>query len=111
MYRIQKHYRNNKERFGDIMIVLGDTVVTKGIFVRMEEDKDFMFGVGNAMGQFQNEDWGVCSEEDKMQNDYAVAHNDTVLGAYLVGEEKIWIIRDPQENGKYLTTILFPDEY
>lgn len=53
-------------------------------------------------------DWGDLCEEDKRANDDALLHEDRILSAYQIGEDKIYLIT---EWDRSYTTILFPNEY
>lgn len=90
---------------------LGQQVMTRGIAERYAIDKDFANSVIRATVRFQNEDFGDISEEDKQTNQDALENGGMVMGAYGEEKDRIWIMRDPDGNGSYITTVLFPEEY
>lgn len=53
-------------------------------------------------------DWGDLSEEDKQANEDAIRNENRILSAYLIGDDKIYIIT---EWDRSYTTILFSNEY
>lgn len=53
-------------------------------------------------------DWGDVCDEDWKINDHAVKNGERLLSAYLVADEKVFIIT---EWDRSVTTILFADEY
>lgn len=53
-------------------------------------------------------DWGDICDEDWNRNDHAVKNGERLLSAYLVADEKVFIIT---EWDRSVTTILFADEY
>ena len=53
-------------------------------------------------------DWGDVCDEDWKINDHAVKNGERLLSAYLVADEKVFIIT---ERDRSTTTILFADEY
>lgn len=90
---------------------LGTKVMTRNIATRAAESWTFKREVANALQKFTNKDWGDLSEEDKQANEDALENGGMIMGAYGEGDNKIWIMRDPDGNGSFVTTILFPDEY
>ncbi len=62
-------------------------------------------------------DWGVVSDDDRHQNDWAALHDDRILSAYPIdeskpsrgyGENTVWIIT---EWDRSVTTVLLPEDY
>lgn len=53
-------------------------------------------------------DWGDIEEEDKQSNEEAVKEGYRILSAYLLGNEKIYIIT---EHDRSLTTVMLASEY
>ncbi|MBE6724929.1 MAG: hypothetical protein E7576_07005 [Ruminococcaceae bacterium] len=93
---------------------IGKLLSTRGVADRMQEDRQFAYFVALSLGRYMNCDWGELTDEDKAQNDEAVASGeDRIFASYTRktgdGEEtKFWIIT---EWDRSVTTILFPDEY
>lgn len=92
------------------VVVLGRTVVTRGIDLKMNESKPFAAFITGALVRHANGDWGpVLSAEDLQANDDALEAGDRLLSAYEDNARtKIWIITEWDRSA---TTILFPDEY
>ena len=93
------------------MIELGQTVMTKRIALKTGTSWIYKRFVEDSLNRFINEDFGDISEEDKQTNIEALENGDMVMGAYTLGNVKIWIMRDQDGNGSFVTTVLFPDEY
>lgn len=93
------------------MMKLGQTVMTRGIAIKAGESWTFKRFVEDSLNRFVNEDFGDISEEDKQANSEALENGGMVMGAYIQEKVKIWIMRDPDGNGSFVTTVLFPDEY
>lgn len=55
-----------------------------------------------------NGDWGCVSKDDAESNDRSVKDDTRILSAYMVGEEKVWVIT---ESDRSSTCILLPSEY
>lgn len=54
-------------------------------------------------------DWGELCEEDKHQNEMAVAHESRLLSCYtLPTQDQIWIITEADRS---VTTVLLPEDY
>lgn len=91
---------------------IGQLIITQGIADQIKESRDFAEFVRKALHRYIFGDWGDLCEDDKKQNDAAIANNDDrILAAYILPEHpewKIWIIT---EWDRSVTTILFPREY
>ena len=63
----------------------------------------------------QHGEWGVVSAEDAKANVRAVADGSRILSAYLVGDEKVWVITEAESDDakrkRASTCMLFPSEY
>ena len=57
-------------------------------------------------------DWGDLCEEDRAENERALASGDRLLSCYRIkigeAEEAVWVITEADRSG---TTLLLPDEY
>lgn len=53
-------------------------------------------------------DWGEVSSEDSIANDLAIKNCTRLLSAYVVANNRIWIITEADRSA---TTLLFPEEY
>ena len=93
------------------MIELGQTVMTRGVAIKTSASWIFKKFVGDSLHKFMRKDFGDISEEDKQTNEDALKNGGTVMGAYFQGNVRIWIMRDQDGNGSFVTTVLFPDEY
>lgn len=119
--QVQKFFKKvesslRKRGFFDIAeeqekIELGQTVMTRGIAIKTSADWTFKKFVGDSLHKFMRKDFGDISEEDKQTNEDALENGGMVMGAYSQWETKIWIMRDPDGNGSFVTTVLFPNEY
>jgi hypothetical protein len=88
---------------------LGQTVMTSGIAIACNEDKEFRNFVSESFMKYCEADWGDTCEEDKELNDQALKTGDRILAVYKKeGLETIWIITEWDRSA---TTILFPSEY
>lgn len=88
---------------------LGQTVMTKGVAIAVNEDKEFRKFVQESFKKYCEADWGDTCEEDKELNDQALESGDRILAVYKKeGLETIWIITEWDRSA---TTILFPHEY
>lgn len=56
----------------------------------------------------QGGQWGVVPPDDAQANELALASGAQLLSAYMVGEERLWVITDADRS---ITTLLLPDEY
>lgn len=94
-----------------MMMNLGTTVMTRGIALKTGTSWIYKRFVEDSLNKFINEDFGVISDEDKQTNIEALENGGMVMGAYIQGDVKIWIMREPDGKGSFVTTILFPNEY
>lgn len=90
---------------------LGTTVMTRGIALKTKTSWIYKRFVEDSLNKFINEDFGDISDEDKQTNIEALENDGMVMGAYILGNVKIWIMREPDGKGSFVTTILFPNEY
>ena len=58
-------------------------------------------------------DWGTLDVEDKAANDAAVNSGARVFSAYMLGEDRLWVITDATDDDgvRRATTLLLPQEY
>lgn len=58
-------------------------------------------------------DWGDLCDEDKALNDAAVRDGSRILSSYELGDEKLWIITEAEDdNGqRFATTLLLASQY
>ena len=85
---------------------LGEIVATRGALAALEKagQPPLLF----IIRHMQN-DWGEVCDEDRAQNDEAVASGNRIHSAYRTSlGGTIWIIT---EHDRSATTILLPDEY
>ena len=84
---------------------LGQVLATPGVLAIEGCD---VLSMSELLSRHASGDWGDLCEEDKRDNDFAVADGDRVLSAYRLGGEKVWIITEADRSS---TTILLPCEY
>ena len=91
-------------------LTLGQTVVTRGVNEKMQDDPSFRVFVHNSIRRHARGDWGEVKGQDKRMNDDALkTGEDRILSVYISPDDtKIWIIT---EWDRSVTTVLFPDEY
>ena len=104
----------------------GSLNLTAGVDQRMREDEVFASFVKDCIVRFYKQDWGELDEEDKSQNEMAIAEapGATIFAIYYMDPEiksdSIYIICNgfcADENRARLqgfhpyTTVLFPSEY
>lgn len=92
---------------------LGKLVATAAVVDKMQNDHAFAAFVSKSIRRYEDQDWGDSSDEEKLQNDYAVENEDRVLATYkqdmaIRDRKVIWITT---EWDRSTTTILFPEEY
>ena len=60
-------------------------------------------------------DWGTCDKEDSQANQDALESGARILSAYMIGEQKVWIITEAEttegKGDRAQTTIMLPEEY
>lgn len=93
------------------MMKLGKTVMTRAIAIKKSASWNFKRFVDSSLKKFMCEDFGYISDDDKQVNKESLASGGMVMGAYGECENRIWIVRDDDGNGSYVTMVLFPDEY
>lgn len=86
-------------------MILGKTVVTRGIAERIRKDDEFGNFIAKSFERYLRKDWGDTCEEDWKLNDEAVKSGcDRIVAKY----DNIFIIT---EWDRSVTTILFTEEY
>jgi len=83
---------------------------SKGINEKIALDKTFSIFILKSLKRYFSFDWGDCCDEDKEMNNLALKDEGRLFSVYLNNVEKIWIITE-QEPYRFITTVLFPDEY
>lgn len=87
----------------------GQKAMTRGIAAKMAENEQFAKQVTHFFGRYLEKDWGEISETDKKINDWNIENGSgSLMGVYETCEGRIWIMTDEY---RYVTTILFPEEY
>lgn len=89
------------------MFELGHIFATPSVVDLMEENQKFNDFVMESLTKHHSGNWGDLEQEDKDENDRALANGRRILSAYK-GKEKIWIITEADRS---VTTILLPSEY
>ncbi|ARR51877.1 type I restriction endonuclease subunit M (plasmid) [Photobacterium damselae subsp. damselae] len=84
---------------------LGALVITRGVDAFLDGNYGALFPMIN---RHINCDWGDCSKEDAISNNWATHRGERIISSYELQGEKIWIIT---EWDRSVTTILFPYEY
>lgn len=85
----------------------GRTVATPGALATFGESV-----LRDCFARHLTGDWGDICDEDKELNDMAVGDGSRILSAYVIGEEKLWIITEAEyEGSRFSTTFLLPSEY
>ena len=90
---------------------LGVVVATPGALALLQKH-----GVSAAtlLRRHQCGDWGDLSADDRAANDRAVRDGSRILSAYMVVDEKIWVITEAVAGaglGRPSTCTLLPKEY
>ena len=88
------------------MFELGMLMITKRVWDKIREDKEFNRFVYDSLERYKNCEWGDLDVEDKMMNDEALKCGDRLLADYK-NAEKDWKIRIITEADRKTTTILF----
>lgn len=89
---------------------IGRVVLSPKVQERVRTDNAFAAFAFSSLDQHAAEDWGEISEHDKLVSDDALRYGGMILSSYIfpVDRTKIWIVTDAE---RFITTILFPDEY
>lgn len=87
---------------------LGQTVMTRSVSHFMKENNFGNQDIAELLHKHETGDWGIVSEADKQSNDEAVQDGERILSAYMLGDQKLWVIT---EWNRSVTTVLFPDDY
>ena len=83
---------------------LGDAVITPNALSQLTQD-DF----GHGLARHQSGDWGDVSEDDRKENDLALAKGSRLLSVYHARNGiKFWIITEADRSS---TTVLMPEDY
>lgn len=84
-------------------------VLTAGVNNEVANNSRFAKFVLNSLARFSRRDWGDTTGDDAELND---DDPHTALVAYTMeGLKKIWIKSDDYGSGRYVLTVLFPDEW
>ena len=83
---------------------LGDAVITPNALSRLTQE-DF----GRGLARHQSGDWGDVCEDDRKENDLALAKGFRLLSVYRARNGiKFWIITEADRSS---TTVLMPEDY
>lgn len=86
----------------------GIILATKRLFDYAEKSPVFRAELSAIFARYCLGDWGELCQEDREQNNRAVALGERVLGSYDTSAGKVWIITEWDRSA---TTFLFPSEY
>lgn len=86
----------------------GRTVATRGALSTFPETE-----LRDCFARHLTGDWGDLDEHDKQANDQALANGSRIFSAYKIGDEKLWVITEAEDDEgiRYSTTFLLPSEY
>jgi hypothetical protein len=84
---------------------LGKVVATPGALDLFERTRT---SAHRFLARHLHADWGDLDDEDKKANDAAVIQSSRILSAYLVADEKLWVITEADRSS---TCLLLPSEY
>jgi hypothetical protein len=85
---------------------LGSVVATPGALDLLDRSG---INAASLLARHQSGDFGVVCVEDIYENTFAIEHDSgRVLSAYVVGNERLWIITEADRSS---TTLLLPSEY
>ncbi|MCX4166318.1 MULTISPECIES: hypothetical protein [Paraburkholderia] len=84
---------------------LGRTFATPAVLRALERAGAHPFAL---LVRHQCGDWGVLDAEDRAVNDRAVINGTRILSAYVIGNEKIYVITEADRSN---TTVLLASEY
>ena len=87
---------------------MGQTVMTRNVFVNVMENEAFATGVSIALDRYVVKDWGNIGVDDWDLNNQALLDGSRIFASYLTCKGNIWIITEADRSA---TTVLFPDEY
>jgi hypothetical protein len=91
---------------------LGAVVATPAVLAHLQRN---CVSPACLLSLHQHGEWGVVSAEDAKANVRAVADGSRILSAYLVGDEKVWVITEAESDDakrqRASTCMLFPNEY
>lgn len=93
-----------------IVFKRGCTIVTPSISNRMSEDSEFHNFIAICLSRYIIHDWGIISDEETKQNEYAIKNGERIFAAYEYPKtkENIYIITEADRSA---TTIMFSSEY
>ena len=87
-------------------VTLGRVVATPGALEAFEASGEMPL---SFIKRHASGDWGVMSEADKRENEFALGEKLRIFSAYhLCDGTKIWIITEADRSS---TTVLLPEEY
>lgn len=86
----------------------GTIFATRGVADYAEQSPVFRAELAAIFARYRLGDWGELCQEDREQNNRAVAFGERVLGSYNTSAGKVWIITEWDRSA---TTFLFPSEY
>lgn len=84
---------------------LGQLVATRGAADLMLERE---IAPGSLLARHVTGDWGDMDASDKHANETALKQGFRIFSAYVIGEDKFWVITEADRS---VTTILLPEEY
>ena len=91
---------------------LGAVVATPAVLAHLQRNS---LPPACLLSLHQHGAWGVVSAEDAKANVRAVVDGSRILSAYLVGNEKVWVITEAESDDamrqRASTCMLFPSEY
>lgn len=88
------------------LFALGQVVATPGALTALVEAEQ---GPEEFLIRHVTGDWGLVPEEDKQENEYALANGLRILSSYTTNQGvKLWVIT---EYDRSVTTLLLPMEY
>lgn len=89
---------------------LGETVATPGALAVLQKHGVVPI---TLLRRHQRGDWGDLTAHDRAANDMAVMDGSRILSAYVVAEEKVWVVTEATTDGgnRQSTCILLSREY
>ncbi len=91
----------------DNLFELGQIVSTPGAIDAFHEAQEKVSPT-DLLARHVSGDWGIVDKLDKELNDHSAKHGFRILSAYMVGDQKVWIITEADRS---VTTFLLPKEY